>query len=1207
MSMFGRILSGCAVACVLVAGVTVTTFGDVRTTSAAPVSASAISVPAAYGTAVDEGRHRLYVTSYTTPGVLSVFDTRTGALLGSRTTTATPVTVEVNDVTGNVYLAHQGAGNRVSVYSSDLTLLSEFPLLTNPWGPAVNTTTNRFYVANTFGGDVWVVDGATNTFLTTIPLAGTSTLGIAVDEGRNRVYATDRFSNELYVIDGATNTVTSTLPTAATPMWVAIDEPLGKVYVLAQGGTVQVFDANTLTQITSMAVGSQANKIAIDDAHHRAYVSVYGFPSSVQVIDTKTDVVVDSVPVAGGVPYHLAVDESLSKVFVPTANGDQVLVIDDTLPPVSQQLGTDGLADFQASTAGQTFSTIDFDGDGLSDGQTIDAQYAMLGASFSGLSARATTDFTHSPPMGAQASGYNTPGFTGDITIDFASPVASFGLYLNDNEANVRVRVTVEGGDVAALGVPRPAGAGGTLSTFYGFTAPTNAITRIFIDSPGDLFILDDLTLGRFPVVTPPDTTDPAITIVTPVDGSQYSLDEVVTADYSCDDGGGTGIDTCLGTVPAGDPIGTSTLGSHTFTVDAVDLAGNTASQSVTYEVVAAADTTDPTIWIAQPLDGDRYLVDDVAFAGYLCDDGLGSGVDTCVGTVPFGDPIDTSTVGTHTFTVDALDLAGNTASQTVTYEVAAVGDVTPPQVWINRPADGEVFALNQAGVVVNFACDDTLGSGVAQCLGTQPSGSTLDTSSPGGHVFEVTATDNAGNTITESTSYVVSGVAAVDNIAPYISVATPVMNGRYPRGSVHTVSYTCYDFGPQPSGVVSCSGSVANGSLLDTATAGTHAINFVSVDAAGNVGTNLRYYEVIEDGDGDGLSDLWETSGIDIDNDGVIDLPLNLPPYNADPNHRDVFVEMDYMTCTLSPGGCAPGAKTSQAPQPGAVDDVVAAFAAAPLSNPDGTAGVRLHVDVDEAIPQIVDLSFNPVAGADNDYEDIRSGGAGPCNGRFGTPAERALPTCPKLIQAKAMVYRYGLWADSYANAYGSSGIGEYPGNDFMVTTGGQAAYWSGSWPGGLRASEAGTLMHELGHTLGLGHGGTDNSNCKANYLSVMNYSFQVPNYDPTRPLDYSRAALADLFEGALIESAGVGGPSGRNTVFATPAGAPRVRPADGPIDWNNDGDTLDTVARSINDFCSFFGTPGGETLRGADDWSRLQYSFIVVPRLRTGLTVLD
>ena len=232
--------------------------------------------------------------------------------------------------------------------------------------------------------------------------------------------------------------------------------------------------------------------------------------------------------------------------------------------------------------------------------------------------------------MGAQASGYNTPGFTGNITIDFASPVASFGLYLNDNEANVRVRVTVDGGDVAA--VRGPGRRGWHVVDLLRLHRSDQRDPRIFIDSPGDLFILDDLTLGRFPVVTPPDNTDPAITIVTPVDGSQYSLDEVVTADFSCDDGGGSGIDTCLGTVPGGDPIDTSTLGSHTFTVDAVDLAGNTASQSVTYEVVAAADTTDPTIWIAQPLDGDRYLVDDVAFAGYLCDDGLGSGVDTCVG-----------------------------------------------------------------------------------------------------------------------------------------------------------------------------------------------------------------------------------------------------------------------------------------------------------------------------------------------------------------------------------------------------------------------------------------------------------------------------------------------------------------------------------------------------------------------------------------------
>ncbi len=30
---------------------------------------------------------------------------------------------------------------------------------------------------------------------------------------------------------------------------------------------------------------------------------------------------------------------------------------------------------------------------------------------------------------------------------------------------------------------------------------------------------------------------------------------------------------------------------------------------------------------------------------------------------------------------------------------------------------------------------------------------------------------------------------------------------------------------------------------------------------------------------------------------------------------------------------------------------------------------------------------------------------------------------------------------------------------------------------------------MHELGHNLGLRHGGMDDLNCKPNYLSVMNY----------------------------------------------------------------------------------------------------------------------
>ena len=1019
-----------------------------------------------FGAAVDEVRHRLYVTSYTTPGTLSVFDTVTGAPLGSRSITSSPTTVEVNETTGYVYVAHQGVGDRVSVYQSDLTLLTELTL-TNPWGPSINTQTNRVYVANTYGGDVWVVDGSTNTLLTTIPLAGTSTLGTAVDESRNLIYAVDRYSNELSVIDGATDTVVNTITTQSTPVSVAVDETLGRVYVLNQGtGTVVVYDSTTMAVVAGMSVGSSPQRIAVNDVTHRAYVNVSS-TSSVAVIDTVTNMVVDSVPfTGGGTSYQLTVDESASKVFVPTTSGNAVVTLTDTLPPVTQNLGTTGLAQFQTATAGQQFDTINFDGLGFSDAQPITDQYAALGVTFTGIEARNTNDFTHSPPTGAQQTGYDTTGFTGDLTIDFTVSVASFGLYLNDNEADTRVRVTVDGGEVAALGVPRPAGAGGGLSTFYGFTAPTNSITRIAIDSPGDLFILDDLRFGRIPV-TPVDTIDPTAAVTVPADGATFDENDAVLAAYTCDDGAGSGIASCIGPVANGAAIDTSP-GPHTFAVTAIDAAGNDSTTTVSYTVTPAgppADTIAPTAAIALPIDGSSFLVGDVVFAGYSCtDDAGGSGIDTCVGDVANGDGIDTSTVGPHTFSVTATDAQGNTSTSSVSYTVAASGDVDPPDIWINRPADGGTFARYQANVVVAFSCSDLPGSGIASCVGTSPNGSTLDTTTPGTYPFTVTATDVAGNTSTSTVTYTVLG-GTTDTTPPFISVSAPTHLGRYGTGSSHTVVYTCSDVTPPSSGVATCTGTVPSGSLLDTSAPGFHYVGFTSTDNAGNLRNNGLLYEVVDDSDDDGLLDTWETDGIDVDHDGVIDLHLDQAPYNADPNHRDVFVEMDYMTCALTPGGCVAGDRPSQAPQAGAVDDVITSFAAAPVSNPDGTTGIRLHVTVDEAVAELKNLPFGQVAGPDNDFEDIRSGAAGACNGHFGTAAERADPNCPKLIQAKAIVFRYGLWAHSWAGGFGSSGIAEMPGNDFLISTGGDAASWAAA-AGTLRAAEAGTFMHELGHT---------------------------------------------------------------------------------------------------------------------------------------------
>jgi cyclophilin family peptidyl-prolyl cis-trans isomerase len=91
------------------------------------------------------------------------------------------------------------------------------------------------------------------------------------------------------------------------------------------------------------------------------------------------------------------------------------------------------------------------------------------------------------------------------------------------------------------------------------------------------------------PITVLNDTTAPAITISTPADGSEFTLDQAVVPDISCDDGTGTGVATCAataGTNPSTGNLDTGTVGWHTFTVTATDYGGNSATKSVAYQIV---------------------------------------------------------------------------------------------------------------------------------------------------------------------------------------------------------------------------------------------------------------------------------------------------------------------------------------------------------------------------------------------------------------------------------------------------------------------------------------------------------------------------------------------------------------------------------------------------------------------------------------------
>lgn len=216
-------------------------------------------------------------------------------------------------------------------------------------------------------------------------------------------------------------------------------------------------------------------------------------------------------------------------------------------------------------------------------------------------------------------------------------------------------------------------------------------------------------------------------------------------------------------------------------------------------------------------------------------------------------------------------------------------------------------------------------------------------------------------------------------------------------------------------------------------------------------------------DWDGDGLLDYWETVGVNMDTDP--DIELDLPGWGATPDHKDLFVEYDVEDDAEFDIDVKSG-----------LSQVQLAFRRAPVdaggtANPDGRPGIRLWIDSPETIrlPGSTAgefVSTPSVCGVDDGFYRVKRANFDP---------------------ERRWVFRYAL-KESDDGQCDRGGQAEIGGNDLVVlNTDARRLDDAGTeiWPGGE------TFMHELGHTLGLRHGGFENRNHKPNYVSLMNYRY--------------------------------------------------------------------------------------------------------------------
>jgi hypothetical protein len=260
------------------------------------------------------------------------------------------------------------------------------------------------------------------------------------------------------------------------------------------------------------------------------------------------------------------------------------------------------------------------------------------------------------------------------------------------------------------------------------------------------------------------------------------------------------------------------TEGQHTIYVTAVDKAGNTTTESITYTIDDIApgisfNITDGSYYtpanLAKLLEGKAYYdtSDNNAVVSVVAD-----GLD--------------SSEGTHILTVTAADAAGNTTTKSITYII----DNTPPKVSF-LIKDGSFLtseslakALNSDGTY--YTASDNYGVASVEADPLQVT--------EGAYTLKVIAKDAAGNETVGQVTY------TIDNTAP--SVSFNITNGSFLTSEKladilkgKEAYYNTYDL----NGVAS-----VNAPDLDTSE-GSHTLNVIAKDKAGNEGRGQVTYTI--------------------------------------------------------------------------------------------------------------------------------------------------------------------------------------------------------------------------------------------------------------------------------------------------------------------------------------------------------------------------
>jgi YVTN family beta-propeller protein len=593
-------------------------------------------------------------------------------------------------------------------------------------GQELATSKAFAYVSNRGNGTVSVINTSSGAVVATVNLptcvedCTDSPAGLAVTPNGKFVYVAVTNQQYVAVIDTATNTVSTTIPLTcpgdcgAQPFDVAITPDGSYVYVTdagTVGGTGAVYVIRTsdysVTTITGTGdgpyVGSYAQGIAIDPTGTFAYVghSDCGeecVSDTISIITIATNTVTGSIPV-GNAPTGVAFSPTAKVAYVTNEDDGTISIINTSTNTVTDTItlphcNNEASPYFVAFTPdGASAYVTDEEGCGTS---------VMVINTASPHSTPVTVS-TDSTPVQVAIS---PDGSAAYVVISNDDAVFAISTATNTlSETGIPV-----GGSPFGIAIGPGTGSvtagGGTITfPFYdggasiSFTFPPNwcsatvapcTVTAVAEDEPDSVWQSTDSS--NYP------HTDIAPASALPGGGGTGGDGFIVTA--KCTDKNGnvcsgngnleytttmvwnTETDICgTGSGPALGKEETTTweniLATCTFLYDP---SGTTSGSSkdglsrwASFYNVSGSPVSN--VSIITPANGGFYLLNQPVNASYSCSPS--SALFECVGTVPNSSPIDTSSTGTKSFTATADVTSGPTSSKTVNYNVIPCHDVS--------------------------------------------------------------------------------------------------------------------------------------------------------------------------------------------------------------------------------------------------------------------------------------------------------------------------------------------------------------------------------------------------------------------------------------------------------------------------------------------------------------------------------------------------